>query len=178
MTPVIAFLRGINVGGHRVKMDRLRALFEELGFTDVSTFIASGNVLFTPDGTDADQVDLTTRIERHLGEALGYGVDVFLRSPDELRAIAAAAAAVPPHTALYVVFLKGPLSPEGRNALHALRSDVDDFHFGEREILWVLQCKLSESPLFGPGIERTLVGVTMTSRNVNTVNRILGKVGA
>ena len=46
MSQYIAFLRGINVGGHRVKMDRLRAIFIELGLQDVSTFIASGNVLF------------------------------------------------------------------------------------------------------------------------------------
>ena len=178
MTPLIAFLRGINVGGHRVKMERLRELFEELGFTDVSTFIASGNVHFTPDRTDAGEDELTARIERHLDEALGYSVDVFLRTTEELRAIAVATESAPPHTALYVVFLKVPLSEAGRDAVHALRSEVDDFHFGERESFWILQCKLSESPLFGPGIDRALMGVTMTSRNVNTVNRILGKVGA
>jgi len=46
MTRYIAFLRAINVGGHTVKMDTLRALFESLGFLNVETFIASGNVLF------------------------------------------------------------------------------------------------------------------------------------
>ena len=43
MTRYIAFLRAINVGGHTVKMDQLRALFEELGLSNVETFIASGN---------------------------------------------------------------------------------------------------------------------------------------
>ncbi|HXW01123.1 MAG TPA: DUF1697 domain-containing protein, partial [Anaerolineae bacterium] len=42
----IAFLRAINVGGHTVKMDYLRRLFEEMGFSKVETFIASGNVIF------------------------------------------------------------------------------------------------------------------------------------
>jgi len=42
----IAFLRAINVGGHTVKMDHLRSLFEALGFSNVETFIASGNVIF------------------------------------------------------------------------------------------------------------------------------------
>ena len=46
MTRYIAFLRAINVGGHVVKMDALRRLFESLGFSNVETFIASGNVLF------------------------------------------------------------------------------------------------------------------------------------
>ncbi len=57
MPRYIALLRGINVGGHNVKMDRLRALFEELGFRDVATFIASGNVIFT--APDADERALT-----------------------------------------------------------------------------------------------------------------------
>ena len=47
MPQYIAFLRGINVGGHRVKMDRLRELFEELSLRDVSTIISSGNVIFS-----------------------------------------------------------------------------------------------------------------------------------
>ena len=54
MLQYIAFLRGINVGGHRVKMDRLRAIFAELGLKDVSTFIASGNVLFSTESDDVD----------------------------------------------------------------------------------------------------------------------------
>ena len=43
---LVAFLRAINVGGHNVKMDRLRELFEALGLSNVETFIASGNVIF------------------------------------------------------------------------------------------------------------------------------------
>jgi len=46
MPRCVAFLRAINVGGRTVKMDYLRSLFEDLGFADVETFIASGNVVF------------------------------------------------------------------------------------------------------------------------------------
>ena len=46
MPRYITFLRAINVGGHTVKMDRLREIFESLGFANVETFIASGNVVF------------------------------------------------------------------------------------------------------------------------------------
>jgi uncharacterized protein (DUF1697 family) len=42
----VAFLRGINVGGHRVKMEHLRDLFTALRFSQVATFIASGNVIY------------------------------------------------------------------------------------------------------------------------------------
>jgi uncharacterized protein (DUF1697 family) len=47
MPRLIAFLRAVNVGGRNVTMEQLRAHFSALGFTDVNTFIASGNVLFT-----------------------------------------------------------------------------------------------------------------------------------
>jgi len=46
MPRYVALLRGINLGGHTVKMDRLKKLFEELGLKNVETFIASGNVIF------------------------------------------------------------------------------------------------------------------------------------
>ncbi len=46
MTKYIAFLRAINIGGHNVKMDVLRQLFESLEFSNVKTFIASGNIIF------------------------------------------------------------------------------------------------------------------------------------
>ena len=53
MSRYIALLRGINVGGHRkIKMVELKALFERLGFTDVVTYIQSGNVVFTAQDSD------------------------------------------------------------------------------------------------------------------------------
>lgn len=83
----VALLGGVNVGGHRVKMEALRALFEGLGFAGVATFIASGNVIFESD--DADGAALEGLIERRLGEALGYRVPTFIRTLEELRAVAA-----------------------------------------------------------------------------------------
>src|SRR4051812_42161160 len=86
MTRFFAFLRGINVGGHKVTMDRLRKEFETLGLADVSTFIASGNVVFEAD--DGDGAALERRIERHLADTLGYEVPTFLRTGKELSRIA------------------------------------------------------------------------------------------
>src|SRR5512140_195973 len=86
MNRKIAFLRAINVGGHVVKMDALRAIFSSLGFTDVETFIASGNVVFSANGSDSA---LETKIETALEKELGYAVATFVRSIDELGTIAA-----------------------------------------------------------------------------------------
>ena len=61
---LVAFLRAINVGGHNVKMDRLRELFEALGLTNVETFIASGNVIFDSPATNTQVLE--KEIEDHL----------------------------------------------------------------------------------------------------------------
>ena len=74
-TRFIALLRAINVGGHNVKMDRLRKLFESLGLSNVETFIASGNVIF--DSLVESAETLEEKIERHLRESLGYEVATF-----------------------------------------------------------------------------------------------------
>ncbi len=83
----IALLRGINVGGHIVKMEYLRKLFMELGFTQVRTYIQSGNVFF--ETAQADRETLTGMIEQHLYLALGYKVPVFLRTIPEIEQVLA-----------------------------------------------------------------------------------------
>src|SRR5438045_4946943 len=86
MTRYIAFLRAINVGGHTVKMDSLRKLFEELEFANVETFIASGNVIFEAAAENAQALE--RQIEGHLKQSLGYNVATFIRSASELAAVA------------------------------------------------------------------------------------------
>ena len=76
MPKFIAFLRAINVGNHTVTMDQLRRLFEELGFTNVETFIASGNVIF--DAKAKTVSSLEAKIEKHLEKVLGYEVSTMV----------------------------------------------------------------------------------------------------
>ncbi len=83
----IAFLRGINVGGHTVRMERLRELFEETGLEDVRTYIQSGNVFFT--APLKDRTTLGVRMEEHLRKTLGFAVPVFLRTVPEVERILA-----------------------------------------------------------------------------------------
>ena len=176
----VALLRGINVGGHRVKMDRLRDLFDALGFADVATFIASGNVLFVDDEEDIDV--LRERIEAHLAAQLGYPVATFLRSPAQLAEIVHAD--LPPMRAPgsdpvshYVMFLREAAEDMARNRLEPLNSPTDDFHFSGTEVHWRIRSKLSESPLFGGGFERATRDIPNTMRNVTSLTRLLAKTG-
>ena len=87
MARYVAFLRGMNLGKRRIKNEELRAHFEAMGLEDVSTFRASGNVIFATQKGEAEG-KLASRVEAGLDERLGYDVPVFLRSAEELAAIA------------------------------------------------------------------------------------------
>ena len=104
----VAFLRAINVGGHTVRMETLRGLFERFGATAVETFIASGNVVFES-GVRPESV-LEERIESALEEALQFPVGTFLRTLPEVAAVAESTVFpdddVKAAHALYVGFLK------------------------------------------------------------------------
>ena len=88
MDRYVAFLRGMNLGRRRLENEELRRHFEEIGFEEVATFRASGNVIFSTPGSEAE-AELAQRVEAELGERLGYEVPVFLRSIEEVAAIAA-----------------------------------------------------------------------------------------
>ncbi|MEJ2215462.1 MAG: DUF1697 domain-containing protein [Gemmatimonadota bacterium] len=174
----VAFLRAINVGGHTVKMDRLRALFEETGVRDVATFIASGNVIFR---AAAAGPALEARIERQLFEALGYEVATFIRPLPRLAQIAAAAPFVNDGVenggTLYVGFLKHAGKAAAREALEDLRSDTDDFVLKDRELYWLCRTRFSDSPVSGGLLEKRL-DTLLTIRNANTLERIVRKFDA
>jgi uncharacterized protein (DUF1697 family) len=174
MAKYVAFLRAINVGGHTVKMDHLRGLFESLGFTEVATVIASGNVIFT--STSRSAPALEKKIEDHLQQALGYEVITFVRTTSELKAIARcrsfdASEIDAAGNALYIGFLKASPSGDVPQRLASLATEDDRFHFSGREMYWLRRKKLSDSRLSGPLLEKTLAMRT-TLRNSTTVKRI------
>lgn len=113
-TTYIALLRGINVGGHTVKMEQLRGLFSELGFGRVRSYIQTGNVFF--ESGEQDTQALRAAIERHLRAALGYEVATCLRTIDGLEQLVAhdpfKGIAVTPEMRLAVSFLAEPAAIE------------------------------------------------------------------
>lgn len=176
MSKHIAFLRAINVGGHNVKMDRLRQLFESLGFSNVETFIASGNVIF--DAKVGNIKVLEKKIESCLHEALGYEVATFIRTNTELAGIANykpfPQSQLDAAMALNIGFLAEMLNNAAKLKLMSLQTDIDDFHFHGREIYWLCKKKQSDSKISNVVIEKTL-GMKTTLRGINTVNKIAQK---
>lgn len=173
----VAFLRAINVGGHVVKMERLRAEFEALGLGGVETFIASGNVLF--DAPSDDRAALEQRIERRLEKTLGYAVATFLRTPEELATIVGNEPfpGREETAGLWVGFLKSELSRESRDRLLAFRTGVDEFDARGREAFWMCRTRFSESSVSGAKLEKALA-MPATFRNVTTVRKLALRAAA
>ncbi len=111
----VALLRGVNVGGHNIKMPDLKGAFDSLGFVQVRTVLASGNVVF--EAGEADRGILTHRIEDKLRVTFGYEIAAIIRTFEELQSLFDASPfkriEVGTQTRLYVTFL----SEKPQNAL-------------------------------------------------------------
>ena len=177
MAKFIAFLRAINVGGHIVKMDQLRVLFAAMGFANVETFIASGNVIFESKSKDSKALQL--QIENHLLKAVGYEVATYVRTVDELARVAkyqpfSESELNAEGNTLYVGFIADTPAKAVAQKVEGLVTDVDYLKVTGRELYWLLRTSFSDSKLSGAILERAL-GMKATIRNVNTVQRILKK---
>lgn len=176
MTRYIAFLRAINVGGHNVKMDVLRQLFETLDFSNVETFIASGNIIF--ESSAKNPAALEKKIETMLHKALGYEVSTFIRMSSELAGIAKykpfKQAELDAAAALNIAFIAEPLDAQSTKKLMACKSEIDDFHVHGREVYWLCLKKQSDSK-FSNAILEKAIGGRSTLRGVSTVQKMAEK---
>jgi len=166
----------MNVGGHRLTNDELRSHFVTMGFAEVATFRASGNVVFAAEREPPDAVE--ARIETELAELLGYAVPTFIRSDAEMRAIAAHEpfATERVHASagkLQVSLLGGCPTAALRSQVLALAGEEDVLAFGERELYWLPSGGMMESPLDLDLIDR-LLGVS-TRRTKGTIEQIADK---
>lgn len=175
----LALLRGINVGGNNViRMSDLKATFEQLHFTNVQTYIQSGNVIFESKDADADLV--TERIERTLAERFCYDARIVLLTAGELlEVIASAPIGFGEDTASYrydVWFLKPPLT--AREVLESIRikEGVDQLYPGKQVVYAArLIGQITKSRL--TQVIMTPLYKNITIRNWNTVRRLAELVG-
>ena len=173
MTRYIAFLRAINVGGHTVKMDHLRTLFESLGFANVETFIASGNVIF--ETKEKNTAELEKKIAAHLEKSLGYEVDTFLRTVQEV-------ATIEKHSPfkgdtkekdVYVAFLYETPNAAAMSALMALKNKLNDFAVLDREVYWLRLNK--DDSIFSKNSLEKILKMSATTRNITTIRKLVEK---
>jgi uncharacterized protein (DUF1697 family) len=177
MSRSVAFLRGINVGGHRVKSEELVAVFAGLSLEGVDTFLASGNVLFEPPPAGGAAIDEAT-IAEAMEAALGYGVPTTVRTGAEIVELAEADPFTDDELAAggkpQVMLLFSPPAAEDQAQVLALASDDDRLVFGPRALHWLPAGGILDSDLDLKAIEG-LVGPT-TMRTANTIRRLVPKL--
>lgn len=174
MVRYIALLRGINVGGNNIiKMADLKNCFEEMGFTNVVTYIQSGNVLF--DNNETNQLQLTQQIEKALSERFNYHSKVVLLSQQTLIQLVSAApegfGKLPDEYRYDVIFLKQPLTSE--EALSKIKTKEGvDFVTADHGVLYFsrLSCVSSQSQM--TKMIGTAIYKEMTIRNWNTTTKL------
>jgi len=171
----VAFLRGINVGGRRVTNDQLVGVAEASGFADVRAFLASGNLIVDASSAPAES---EARLSTALEDALGYEVDVFVRSAAEVAAVASVMPFHEPEDGVVgkpqVTFLHDHPTPRQWLAVAELGTADDLVELGDRCWFWLPVHGISGSALDLKAVERA-VGVG-TTRTLNTVSRIMQKL--
>jgi len=173
MTRYVALLRGINVSGQKlIKMEELRKHFELPGFSNIVTYIQSGNVLF--DTKEKKQDLIRKQIEDQLIVKLGYAVPVIVRSIEEIgEAIANNPFDTPVGAGkarLYVSFLSGYPNEQLIELIESFSYEMEKVKVVNREV-YLLTESYGSTKFPNTFIEKKL-GVQSTVRNWNTVNKL------
>ncbi|HPU13422.1 MAG TPA: DUF1697 domain-containing protein [Aeromicrobium sp.] len=169
MAKRVVLLRAVNVGGAKLPMARLREIAENLGASNVSTYIASGNLLCDvaePDGFDR-------ALEQAIEDEFGFFREVISRSPTELaEALKAHPFAIETEPKFhYVYFLLGAPSPAQVDALLA-RGLPEKLAVIGRDLHIAYPEGVAGSKLTPAMIAKTL-GSHGTGRNLNTVTKLI-----
>src|SRR5690606_26753229 len=165
MNKKIAILRGINVGGKKkILMADLRILCENLGWTNVKTFIQSGNLIFN---ATEENAELGKRLENAITEKYGFDVPVMLRNSEEVQTLIDKNPFYDKQAELgrlHITFLNEKPIAENVKQLETCNYQPDKFVMGDKEVFIFCKGKYHESKLTNNFIEKKLK-VTATTRN-------------
>jgi len=171
MIHYVALLRGVNVGGVNIAMSDLAEVVRGLGYDDVKTVLASGNVLFT---TRDDASTAKQTLESALRARFGYEAWVHVLTVDAIRTIIAAYPY--PRSAerhAYVVFV---VKPEVRSELLAVELDpaIEQASAGEGVVYWSVPKGSTLDSAMGKAQSKASYKPWITTRNLNTLEKLAG----
>jgi uncharacterized protein (DUF1697 family) len=176
MVAFVAFLRGINVGGNKlIPMDDLKKAFAALGFANVTTILASGNVVFA--SKPAGEQALAGQIEEKLRKTFRTEIGVLVRRVEDLRRLDASqpfkGLPVTPQTRLYVTFLSEKPASKFKAPYTSPDKSLRILRLSPTEVCTALTL----SPMGGTvdlmAFLQKEFGKKITTRNWNTIQRIL-----
>jgi uncharacterized protein (DUF1697 family) len=174
MTIIISLLRGINVSGQKkVKMLDLKALYESLGFNDVTTYLQSGNVVFQ---SDVPLAELPTMIVQGVEETFGFSTDILVRTIDDWRTLIErnpfGEDSRVDRSKLYFTLLAETPPQSSINALNEIETGPDHYHLDGQTIYLHCPNGYGRTKISNNFWERKLK-VRATTRNWKTVNQLL-----
>ncbi len=178
MTIYIAMLRGINVSGQKIiKMERLRAMFGDMSFANVKTYVQSGNVIFE---TDEPAASLSAKIQKRILKDFGFEVTVLTKSGKEMADIVKRNPFVKDkaidQTRLYVTFLSDDPPKNALELLRPLVAGEEEIHIVKRAVYFYCPESYGNTRLSNNAIEKKL-GCGATTRNWNTTKTLLEMAG-
>jgi uncharacterized protein (DUF1697 family) len=173
MNTYIALLRGINVGGKNIlPMKELAGLLESLGLSQVTTYLASGNVVFR--GPASDVEELAAEIKEAIGRRFGFMPQLLIRSLQDLQEAVAAnpfpEAESQPKT-LHFFFLESPPAEPDLDRLESVRAANERFKLVDAVFYLHAPDGIGRSKVVATA-EKAL-GVTATARNWRTVSQVI-----
>ncbi|WP_338375509.1 DUF1697 domain-containing protein [uncultured Flavobacterium sp.] len=171
----LALLRGINVSGHNmIKMDALKKLLEDIQFQNVETYIQSGNVFLETEEENQNSVGFT--IKQEIFKQLGFDVPTIVISKTDLEKCLTNNPFLKEKNVdtkkLYVAFISRELNNNALNDLKISQFKPDEVYIDGNRIYMKLETGAAKTRLTQKYIEKKL-NVTATSRNWNTVNKLL-----
>jgi len=174
-TSFIALIRGVNVGGKMLSMERLREALGESGFANVRTYIQSGNVVFNVSRGSSEQ--LAKKIEALILTDFALSVSVVVRTAGEMRCIVDGnpflAESGIDEARLHVTFLATAPTRAGIEALAALPAGVDRFQHSAKELYLYCPNGYGKTKLSNNVLEKVLA-TRATTRNWNSVRKLEG----
>ena len=174
MATYISMLRGINILGHNlIKMSDLQALYRDLGFTNVRTYIQSGNVVFEVRRSPADKI--SSRIVKAIHNAYGFSVSNFVITPKELGQVIDRNSFLNEsgidRSKLHVTFLSAAPKKTDLEKINDLPQGSEAFHCVGKAMYLYCPHGYGRTKLTNNTLER-LLAVSGTTRNWRTVSKI------
>jgi uncharacterized protein (DUF1697 family) len=170
----VGFLRGVNLGpNNKISMPELRAMAEDLGYTDVATYINSGNLIISSSKKAATvEREIVNAIKDHFGRP----IDVTVRTPAQLKKILAENPYPDGNPSqVTVAFLTKAPGPDAKQKVAAVATDDEPFTIAGQQIYVNYTQGIGKSKL----AEKfsAIIGVSSTVRNIRTVEKVLALCG-
>ena len=174
MATYVAFLRGVNLGpNNKISMPALRAMAEDLGYTDVTTYINSGNLIIASAKKAGTR---ETEISKAIKDTFGHSVDVAVRTVAQLKEIVAQNPYPDGNPSqIAVAFLTKAPNANAKDKVAAVAKDYEPFTFSGQQVYVNYSQGMGNSKL----AERfsAIIGVSSTVRNIRTVEKVLALCG-